>query len=204
MKMAKTLVATLFLAAGCSGDCPEATCGEAECDAVCNAVAEAAPESPDGPVLTLTSYESQLLQPLVDDIRQGVRPFSDTAVGICKGERACDEFLGLDAGELPPGKYIVTAELRVPDVGDPGTWKINFDTNCETTTKSGGTSNSDHTRSYDVRYAGKERGYRLSPLRTVESPSRGGARKCTYKIIAPHPDGEKVYEGSWSTPGPAE
>ncbi len=182
-----------------------ATCGEAECApfvAAAIADANAVPAEPQGTLVT--GFEETLLKPLMEDIQAGVRPFSEQGVGICRGERTCDEYLGTDVGELAPGKYIVMAELRVPNVGDPGTWKVNFQTECGITrTSSGGeltTSNTDSSREYDVRYAGTERGYRLMPLRTITSPSNGGTRNCTYSITAPHPDGDKVYSGSWSTP----
>jgi hypothetical protein len=69
------------------------------------------------------------------------------------------------------------------------------------TTASGETkSSSSNTRSYPVAYAGEDRGYRLLPLRSITSPSEGGAKSCVYTIKAPHPDGDKVYTGSWSTP----
>ena len=136
-------------------------------------------------------------------MRKGVAAYDEQGVGICKGERTCDEFLGVKVGELPKGKYIVKAELQVPNVGDPGTWKVQFDTECTTTKKTANgetSSTSNYSRSYDVRYAGKDRGYRLMPLRTIESPSKGGARTCNWKLVAPHPDGDKVFEGQWSTP----
>lgn len=150
----------------------------------------------------MSEFEGGLLSPVLEDIREGVRPFTEQGIGICKGTKNCDEFLGSDVGELPEGEYMVMADLRVPKIGEPGTWTIVFDTECETIRKSesGETkSSSSSSRSYDVRYAGESRGYRLMPLRTIESPAVG-ARICTYKITAPHPDGDKVFTGSWSTP----
>lgn len=49
-------------------------------------------------------------------------------------------------------------------------------------------------KSYDVSY--NPNGYRLVPLRSFSSPNKGGARECTYRIVAPQPDGDKVYEGT--------
>ncbi|MBT3218244.1 MAG: hypothetical protein HN348_04080 [Proteobacteria bacterium] len=201
-------VLTILLATGlaaCGGNAP-AKCGEAECADLCAKGADNQGEEPKagGGEVTLSDFEKQLLTPILDDVRAGVRPFNDEGIGICKGAKTCDEFLGLTPGELAPGKYIVRAELTVPNVGEKGTWKVDFDTECTTVrdTPSGeSSSTSNYNRSYDVRYAGVDRGYRLQPLRTIESPSRGGKRTCNYKITAPHPDGNKVYEGSWTTPG---
>ena len=193
---------TALTLVGCGGT--EATCGEAECASFVEAaLADAASAEAEQPGTVLTGFEETLLAPLVEDIREGVRPFSDESVGICGGERSCDEYLGTDVGELGEGKYIVMAELRVPNAGDTGTWTVEFATDCTITRTNadGGTStsNTDSSRSYDVRYAGTERGYRLMPLRTISSPTTGGSRECTYTLTAPHPDGDKVYSGSWST-----
>lgn len=185
-------------------------CGEAECAAFCAKAATAPAPSPTEPAApqpaaasSLTDFESAVVAPMLEDIRGGVRPFGKDSIGICKGKRECDEYLGREVGELPPGDYILQAELRVPNTGEAYSWKISFATECETVrkTESGETrSTSQNSRDYDVRYAGEERGYRLIPLRTITSPSAGGSRHCDWKITAPHPDGEKVYEGSWSTP----
>ena len=203
------LVAALGLFA-CSSAPKE--CGEAECKAVCAAdEAGAAPEKAEAKV---SEFEDSLVGPILDDIRGGVRPFSAEGIGVCKmpapGEKGapkpkdqCLEFLGSDAGELGEGRYMVRAELAVPNVGEPGTWKIQFDLECTTTRQTANgeqTSTSNYSREYDVRYAGKERGYRLQPLRTIESPSKGGKRECKYTITSPHPDGDKVYTGGWITP----
>jgi len=164
---------------------------------------EAAEPAPAATPAGLTTFESDLISPILEDIRGGVRPFDDQGIGICKGKRDCDQYLGTDVGELPPGDYILKAELRVPKTGAAHQWKVEVATSCETTRKTGnGTSSStsNQSREYDVRYAGEDRGYRLMPLRTIQSPSPGGARKCTYTITAPDPDGDKVYKGSWSTP----
>jgi hypothetical protein len=205
MRTTSYLVALIALS-GCGTPEP-ATCGDAECAAICDAKGpkEAVPaeEPGKGPDLALTSFTADLLGPMVEDIQGGVRPFGEEGIGICKGTRQCDEFLGTDGVELPAGKYMVRAELQVPNIGEKGTWKVKFDTKCTTIrkTENGETSSSsDYSREYDVRYAGKDRGYRLQPLRTIESPSRGGARECSYTLTAPHPDGDKVYSGKWSTP----
>ena len=186
-------------------------CGEAECAAVCAQSTAAEAGGDDGAAAeatgSLSTFESSLLQPKLDDIRQGVREFTENAIGICKGERKCDEFLGTDVGELLPGSYVVRAELGVPNIGDPGTWKVKFATDCTITrtlpSGESSSSNSQHEREYDVRYAGKDRGYRLEPLRTLKSPNKNGRQECKYTITAPHGDGDKVFSGSWTIPAEA-
>ena len=191
------------LAAGCGGEAKE--CGAAECADLCAAASDVVPDAPPPPAgLTLSAFEQDLLDPLVKDLREGVRPFNAEGIGICKGTQDCDEYLGMEALDLAPGKYMIRAELAVPDVGEKGTWKVDFSTVCETIKDSpdgeSRTSN-EYNRSYDVVHSRADRGYKLQPLRTIESPSKYGKRECTWKLVAPHPDGDKVYEGSWSVPG---
>jgi hypothetical protein len=197
---ATTAVLSLtFTVSGC-GTCDEVACAEVSAKAV-----EAARTEWESEGTLITGLEEELLTPVVADIREGVRPWAENSIGICKGRRTCDEggFLGTEVGVLPEGEYLIMAEFRVPNAGPPGTWKIRFDTECTTTrtTPSGPTeSTSNSSREYDVRYAGDERGYKLMPLRTIESPSVGGARNCNYTITAPHPSGDKVFRGSWAVP----
>lgn len=202
MRLTLGMFALIANLGGC-GSAP-ADCGETECAAICATAAEGAPAAePAAEAAKVSGFEAGLVDPILQDIRSGVRPFGDDSIGICKGVKQCEDFLGGDAGELGEGRYMVRAELGVPNVGEPGTWKIKFDLECTTTRKTANgdqSSTSNYSREYDVRYAGKDRGYRLQPLRTIESPSKGGARSCKYTITAPHPDGDKVYEGSWSTP----
>lgn len=184
---------------------------EESCAPIC-AAAEAEVITPD-PALapepegtSMTEFEADLLSPLIADIREGVRPFHPEGIGLCKGTDACDEFLGMDGGELPPGDYILQAELRVPKTGEKGMWTVKVDYDCtyEKTSESGSsTSNKTSSRTYDVVYAGESRGYRLVPLRKIASPHEGSSETCTWKITAPHPDGDKVYEGGWTAPADA-
>lgn len=186
--------------------CPTQTeCGPAECAAICDAAASVAPTDAPAPEPTggtrLSEYEAELVAPILEDVRAGVRPFDEEGIGICRGKRECEEYLGMEVGELPPGEYMLQADVRVPRSGEG--WKVELTTECETvrTTASGESrTTSDYSRSYDVRYAGEQRGYRLRPLRTIQSPNPGGAQSCTWTITAPHPSGDKVYSGSWSVP----
>jgi hypothetical protein len=201
----------LLVAAPLVGCLPSGDCGEAECAAFCAqagaatdvaATTEPAAPEPAG-AAKLSTFEADIVAPILEDVRAGVRGFDAEGIGICRGKRTCDEFLGADVGELPAGDYVVKAELRVPNTGEGHTWNIDFATECETvrTTERGESrSSSQNSRNYEVRYAGEQRGYRLLPLQTITSPSTGGARSCKYTITAPHPDGDKVYTGSWATP----
>ncbi len=175
----------------------------ASCAPICaaeraGAATPTAPEpapAPEG--AALTDYEQQLLQPLLDDLRAGVRPLDEQSVGICRGQNKCEDFLGTSPGELAPGDYILQAVLAVPAVGEG--WKITLDTEC-TITRGDSTTNRTSSKDYELKYPGKGRGYRLVPLRRIKSPSPGGAQECTWRITAPHPDGDKVYEGGWKVP----
>lgn len=199
-------VVTVLALAGCGGKAA-GPCGEAECKAVCAQAGAGgsggtakAPASGGG----LSAFEHQIVDPMIEDLRQGIRPFSDKSVGLCKGQgKDCEEFLGTTVDELPAGKYMLRAELRAPKLGGAGTWKVRLDTSCETTkkTKTGESkTTSTNSKELEVQYLGEDRGYRLSPLVTIESPSTGGARACTWKLAMLHPDGEKVLEGRWATP----
>ena len=202
------MVSGAFLAfVGCGGD----GLTEAECKAVCadagaGAGADATRVKPEAPPDKgdhgkMTSFERGVVGPVLKDLRAGVRPFNAEGFGVCRGQgRDCDAFMGAKAGELPAGKYMIRAELRVPKEGE---WKVDLTVDCTTTRESANgssTSTNNYNKSYDVTYVGEDRGSRLSPLYKIDSPNPGGARACTYSLTSPHPDGDKVYEGSWSVP----
>lgn len=155
--------------------------------------------------LELTDFESTLVDPVLEDIRAGVRAWDDQSVGIClrEGKRDCASFLGTTPGELPPGEYMISAILRVPDVGEEGTWTTTVNVDCTTTRelKNGSSAyTNNYNKTYTVEYVGKERGYRLAPLYTITSPSSSGKRTCTYTVEMAHPDNPAEIEGSWSVP----
>jgi hypothetical protein len=184
-----------------------AECTEADCAALCgDAGSDPAPAAAaTAPGSGLSAFESGLVGPVLDDLRGGVRPFNDSGIGICTGNsKDCDEYLGREPGELPPGEYMLRAELRVPDIGDKGTWKVKLDTDCTLTRSKDGsetTTKRSDSKEYTVNYTGEERGYRLSPLRTIKSPNSNDYRKsCSWTLTAPHADGDKVYSGSWVVP----
>jgi len=205
--MLRVASALAFLVA-CNG----AQVDEASCAKICadQQASASTPESGGSADLVLSAFEEELLATTVQDIRKGVRPFDENSLGICpKGEnsRRCDEMLGMNPGELPEGEYILYGSFKVPNVGERGTWKVKNVVECEVTrTLPDGTTRTDTRdpweREYEVTYAGEERGYTLSPLRRISSPGKNGAETCTFKIIATHPDGPKVYEGGWSVPAP--
>lgn len=189
-------------------------CGSAEptaesCASICaqsgteEATEEAAEEAAAPASGAMTAFENDLLSPLLTDVREGVRPFHPEGIGLCSGKEACDGYIGMSADNLEPGDYILQAELRVPKTGDKGTWKVRVDYECTyvRATESGeDTSTKTSSREYDVVYAGESRGYRLVPLRKIKSPHERSSESCNWSITAPHPDGDKVYEGSWFAP----
>jgi hypothetical protein len=182
--------------AGC-GDSAPRECGPKECARY----AEPAPPAAAG----LAAWEDALVGPLLADAREGVRPWDDRGIGVCRGSRSCVEYLGTEVGELPPGDYLVRAELRVPDLGAPGTWAVSYRSSCEVTTvtKDGSTRKKTETTSLDqpVRYAGPDQGWRIEPLQVIRSPAEG-ATVCTWSLEARQPSGARQWSGSWSTPAP--
>ena len=161
-------------------------CGGGECTP--EACAELAPEG-----TAASDFERSLVEPVLASVRAGVRPWDAEGVGVCRGTRTCEAFLGADAGELAKGEYLVRASLRVPPVGD---WTVTFESVC---TPEGGEPVT-WNRTYDVVATGTEHPFRIGALRRITSPAEGGAQSCTYTLTAPHPDGDKVYRGGWSTP----
>lgn len=200
-----SFLAASFALTACGSE--PAECTPAQCEALAGRPAPevvapkpapaAAPAKSD-----LTDFEKSLIEPMLADLRSGVRPFDDHSVGICKGQGLdCNDFLGTDVGELPKGDYMVRAELQAPALGED--WTVNFATECETTKVSNGgstTSNTGRDKDHIVDHRDGDRGYRLSPLYKITSPNDGGAKSCTWKLTAKHPDGDKIFNGSWSVP----
>ncbi|WNG37131.1 hypothetical protein F0U60_28090 [Archangium minus] len=165
---------------------------------------DCATSSSSGGSSGLSAFEQGLVGPLLTDVREGVQPWSEQSIGICKGQgRDCEEFIGTNAEDLPPGEYMMRAELKVPRVGDKGTWRVKFEAQCTTTRKTASgetTTTSTTSKEYDVQYAGTERGSRLSPLFTIRSPDPSGEKHCNYKVTSLHPDKPSEWTGSWSVP----
>jgi len=152
----------------------------------------------------LTEFEETIVGPILEEVRTGVTAFGENSVGICQGSgRDCEQFMGLDAGELPPGKYMLRGEFLVPRYGEQGTWKVNVKWNCKITNVSaqGKVTENEigNEREHKLVYAGKRNGYRLSPLLTIQSPDRA-KRDCTWEMTFLHPDSPKTLTGSWSIP----
>ncbi len=154
----------------------------------------------------MAAWEEALVGPLLADARQGVRPWDDRGMGICLGSRACEAFLGSEVGELPAGEYIVRAELRVPELGAPGTWSVAYRSTCEIVTidKDGSQKRRSESVSLDqvVGFSGPTEGWRIEPLQRIQSPSNGAA-KCTWTLEARQPSGPRLWSGSWETPAAA-
>jgi hypothetical protein len=205
-RLAALVAMALISCGGGSGEC-----GAAECADVCARAPEAAAPSPtaapkaaEPDQVALSDFENQLFGPLLDDVRKGVRPLNEKGLGICVGQsKDCTEFVGASPGELPAGSYSIQAHLAVPRTGEKGTWKVRFETKCETIRQgpNGETRTpSDYAKEYDVVYAGEDRPYSLAPLRRIESPNKTGRQECTYTLTAPQPGGDKVYTGAWAVP----
>ena len=186
---------------GCDSEsAPE--CGEAECAAVCDSPAEEPPPSNE-----MSEFEASVIGPAVEDIRAGIRAWNEQSVGVCartsNKSKECAEFLGLEAGTLPEGSYMLQALLRVPDAGPQGTWSVTINVDCTTTRvadNNTSTYTNNYNKSYTVKYINEERGYRLAPLYSIESPNTAGKKDCTYTLSYAHPDSPSTVTGSWSIP----
>jgi hypothetical protein len=194
------LFATLAFLSCFAPPAVECDCGPAECAAICDKDEQ---DTPPLPKDTLSDYERSVVDPVLEDLRHGVRPWGEKTVGICPsgGARKCEDFLGTQAEGLPPGDYILHAELRVPKVGEG--WRVRFETDCTTIKEKDGSetrTTKDYSKEYEVHYINEERGATLSPLTRIKSPGRYGRQECTWQIVAPHPDGDKTIKGSWSVP----
>lgn len=181
---------------GCTGaeiaECPD-----------CPDCPETAPASGSAGDL-LEPFEAELLEPQVQDLRKGVRPFegAEAGFGVCQGGKECESFLGLDAGVLGAGDHMVRAELAVPAVGEG--WQARFRVDCTVTGPTGKGSEVDHEKTYDLTHTGPKRGYSLQPLWRIQSPHPSGQRACTYSLTPLRPDGVEgeVISGSYTTPMP--
>lgn len=204
MRAPASAVVLLLGALACAPD--RAPCGPAECAPIC--AAECAEPAGGGGPFGLDAAQAELLAPLAEDLAAGVRPWDDRSTGICAGQgKSCERFLGLrPEGPLPEGRYMLRAELRVPEVGPKGTWKVRYELACEVVIpEDDGERTRSFTRSktYDLRYVGEDRGYRLSPLHTIESPRDEGTETCSYTLTGLGPTRSPPLEGGW-TVGPPE
>jgi hypothetical protein len=153
------------------------------------------------PAHALEEWEARILEPTLADLHKGVHPVGDQGFGVCRGTTECESFLGPTPGELPPGDYLIRAELGVPAVGTG--WKADFHIDCASPDGSAKAAQT-QDRSYDLKYMGPDRGQRLQPLWRIQSPHPSGPRACSYTLSAIRPDGQKgaVISGSYSTPAP--
>lgn len=153
--------------------------------------------APEGTPTIASAFEAALVGPLLEEVREGVRPFDDEGIGICAGVQSCDRYLGRTVDTpLVNGDYGLFASLRVPPIGEPGTWKVTLIAECK---GEDGTAEP-YNRTYDVvAPAGRTaRPFRLL-LQRITSPDPDGPRTCTWALTAPHPDREILFEGAWST-----
>ncbi len=154
---------------------------------------------------TVSESEYALLEPFLVDLREGIREFSENSVGVCRGQsKNCEEFMGLDAGTLPEGKFMVRADLQAPKLHPEGKWKVDFAVDCEVTKVSkNSTSNTtkSYSKSYEITHVNRtEHGYRLSPLYTITSPSTSGTHNCKWTITGQNLDKPVVWSGSYTIP----
>jgi hypothetical protein len=150
----------------------------------------------------LADWEATLLAPAIEELRKGTQTWGEQPFGVCEGKRDCDTYLGATPGLLEPGSFFVRSEVKVPSVGEG--WKTTFAVDCTSTDARGNTSEQNHEKTYDIKYTGKERAYRLQPLWKIQSPHPGGARTCDFSLTPVRPDGEagEPWTGHYETPAP--
>ena len=175
------------------------------------APAEAPTARPTGPTapagtaapVAWSAYEAGLLEPLLADLRAGVRPWDEQSIGLCRGKRTCDDFLGAHPGILPPGDYVLRAVLAVPQLGAPGDWTAALDTTCTITgVDASGVRRTRTIRDHQdhlVRYAGPNEGFHLEPLLRLTSPSPA-EQACTWTLALIGPETRAEVSGDWAIP----
>lgn len=152
---------------------------------------------PDERVLSADEFE--ILREDLVDLRAGVRPFSDESMGICtKADKTCGTYLGVAPETLATGDYLLWAELRAPRLGSAEGWPVSLDTTCTIETQAGSRT-SEQSRTYTVKHAGEERGFRLR-LREFSSPGKGGATRCEWTLRSVREGDRVVGQGVWTLP----
>ena len=159
--------------------------------------------TPTTPPVGLSAFEASLVEPLLTDLRAGIRPWDEQSVGLCRGKRSCDVFLGAHPGVLAPGDYVLRAVLAVPQLGAPGDWRAALDTTCTITgTDASGATRTRTIRDHQdhfVRYAGPNEGFRLEPLLRLASPGPS-EQACTWTLALVGPETRTELTGDWSIP----
>ncbi len=163
------------------------------------------PRQKTGQKSAVSEKELELLEPFLTDLRQGIREFKPNSVGLCKGQgKNCDEFVGLDAGELAEGKYMIRGDFQAPKLTPEGGWTIQFELECEISKQSNNTTSKTsktYSKEYTVKHVQRtEYGYRLSPLYKIESPSGLGEQNCAWSITGQNLDAPIVWKGSYTIP----
>ena len=162
------------------------------------------PRGPEG-TESVSEAELELLSPFLTDLREGIREFSPGSIGICKGQgKDCTEFVGLDAGVLPDGKYMIRGDFQAPKLAPEEGWKVTFSVDCEITKKTGdstSTTTKNYAKEYKISHVNRtEYGYRLSPLYNIESPSSRGEHKCNWSLSGNNLSEPVVWKGSYTIP----
>lgn len=153
----------------------------------------------------LSAVEAEILAPHLADIRQGVREWATDSVGLCRktDSKGCDENMGKDA-QLPEGVYVLRGEFQAPKLEPQGGWQVSLSVECQITKESKNgksTTNKSYSKEYTVSHVpGTERGYKLSPMYEIKSPSASGNEKCSWKIEGEGLTQNTVWQGTYSVP----
>ena len=152
----------------------------------------------------VTPEELELLAPFLTDLREGIREFAPNSVGICKGQgKDCTEFVGLDAGELAEGKYMIRGDFQAPKLAPEEGWKVKFSVDCEITKKTGDTTSTttkNYAKEYKISHVNRTSTGIDSPLYNIESPSSRGEHQCTWSLTGQNLNEPVVWQGSYTIP----
>ena len=187
---------------GCGG---EQTSPSVDCSTQSGTEPTVQKEVAKGVGTELSSIEAEILAPYLADIRKGVREWSTDAVGLCRkmDSKGCDENMGKDA-QLPEGIYVLRGEFQAPKLAPEGGWQVSLSVECQITRESKNgksTTNKSYSKEYTVSHVpGTERGYRLSPMYEIRSPSASGEEKCSWKIEGEGLTQNTVWQGTYSVP----
>jgi hypothetical protein len=209
MRLALPLSLAVLFACGCTtpGHAPDATCTPADCASTCASPDAQLPPGVTADDLVLNEREWAIFGDELRDFRLGVQPWDERGVGVCGGAQ-CEEFLGLTPGLLPPGRWRIRANLRVPALGQH-TWRVSYRETCELTLGAGtattSTTTEDNVQQVEVTWQSETRGALLDALTLIPSPDPKAHRLCGWDLTASGPGGAtRRWEGAYEVASEAE
>lgn len=187
-------------------------CGAEDCAKDCDLLLpggrlrERAPSQTDGPSPELTAAEYAAFEDALLDIRAGIRPWSDDSVGVCVGANGCVESLGPNPGVLPPGSYVVSADLRAPKAKGEF-WRFVFRQRCAATHPTDPDAEReliDIEQEHPVAWVSETRPASFGALATITSPHPDKHLDCAWHLELHNPLKVELIEGTYEVPARSE